>query len=184
MALLEPIAVATALASVWLLLRMRIANWPMGLASVSCYAVLFFQAKLYADALLQLVFFAFGVAGWRRWALGRREANPVRVARATGRDWQLGAGAAAAGIALASWLLASFTDSPLPFFDAAIAVLSLWAIWWQAFRFLECWWVWIAVDVISIPVYVARDLPLTAALYAVFLGLCVAGVLAWRRQAA
>jgi nicotinamide mononucleotide transporter len=184
MAALEVLAVATALASVWLLLRLHIWNWPVGLVSVSCYAVLFFNAKLYADALLQGVFFGFGAAGWFAWLRGAARGDAGRVTRATPEEWRWGATIAVAGIAAVAVALQSLTDSPLPWIDAAIFVLSLLAIWGQALRRLECWWVWILVDVISIPVYLARDLPLTAALYAVFLVLCVAGLRAWRLRLA
>jgi nicotinamide mononucleotide transporter len=45
---------------------------------------------------------------------------------------------------------------------------------------LETWYVWIAVDVIYVPLYLSRDLNLTALVYVVFLGLCVMGWRQWR----
>jgi len=39
---LEIIAFVTGLASVWLTYRMHVANWPLGMVSVGCYAWLFF----------------------------------------------------------------------------------------------------------------------------------------------
>ncbi len=176
------IAFATGLASVWLALRMRIANWPAGLISVVCYAVLFFHAKLYADALLQSVFVGFGMAGWRAWAAAGGTAAAHAVTRASHSE-QIGVAAIALfSTSAVALLLARFTDSPMPFFDAAIFVLSLLAIWWQIQKKLETWWLWIAVDLISIPVYWSRNLPLSAILYGVFLALCVAGLRAWRRR--
>jgi len=41
---------------------------------------------------------------------------------------------------------------------------------------------WIAVDIISIPVYWSRGLPLTAILYVLFLLICLRGLVAWRAQ--
>jgi nicotinamide mononucleotide transporter len=184
MAALEVLAVATALASVWLLLRLHIWNWPAGLVSVSCYAVLFFDAKLYADALLQVVFLGFGVAGWFAWLRGAARSDASRVTRATREEWQWCAAIAVGATAAVALALQAWTDSPLPWADAAIFVLSLLAIWGQALKRIECWWLWILVDVLSIPVYAVRGLPLTAALYAVFLLLCVAGLRAWQPRLA
>ncbi len=179
---LELLAFATGLASVWLALRMRIANWPVGLISVACYAVLFFHAKLYADALLQSVFVWFGIAGWRAWAIAGGTAVAGAVTCASRRERIGVAAIALLSISVVALLLARFTDSPAPLFDAAIFVVSLLAIWWQMQKKLESWWLWIAVDVISIPLYWNRNLPLSAILYAVFLALCVAGLRAWRSR--
>ncbi len=179
---LELLAFATGLASVWLALRMRIANWPVGLMSVACYAVLFFHAKLYADALLQSVFIWLGIAGWRAWAAASGTAAAHAVTRAS-RTERIGIAAIAfLSTSVVALLLAHLTDSPAPLFDAAIFVLSLLAIWWQMQKKLESWWLWIAVDLISIPVYWSRNLPLSAILYGVFLALCVAGLRAWRSR--
>jgi len=179
---LELIAFATGLASVWLALRMRIANWPVGLISVVCYAVLFFHAKLYADALLQSVFVWFGIAGWRAWATAGGTSAAHAVTCASRRERTGIAAIALLSTSVVALLLALFTDSPAPLFDAAIFVLSLLAIWWQMQKKLESWWLWIAVDLISIPVYWSRNLPLSAILYAVFLALCIAGLRAWRSR--
>ena len=74
------------------------------------------------------------------------------------------------------------TDSPAPFTDAAVTSLSLAATWGQAKKVLESWWIWILVDLISVPLFVYRGLYPTAALYAVFLVLCVFGLRAWSRE--
>jgi nicotinamide mononucleotide transporter len=72
----------------------------------------------------------------------------------------------------------------VPLWDAAVLCLSLAATYGQARKLLESWWTWIAVDVLSVPLYVVRGLYPTAALYAVFLALCVCGLRAWSRELA
>ena len=176
-------AFVTGLACVWLTWRMHVANWPVGLVSVAIFAVLFVHARLYADALLQGVFFALGVYGWWSWRRARTSAG-LTVLRAGWRGMALLAAAGLAGMWLASRLLIAWTDSPAPVPDAAILSLSLVATWTQARRQIESWWFWIAVDLISVPLYWSRGLPLTAFLYAVFLVICVAGLASWRRRLA
>src|SRR6185295_17368591 len=87
---LELAAVASGLASVWLAVRVHPATWPAGIVSVACYAVVFLDARLYANALLQLCFVVLGIVGWRAWSGPR---NPRAVGHAGMRE-RIGAGAA------------------------------------------------------------------------------------------
>jgi nicotinamide mononucleotide transporter len=94
---------------------------------------------------------------------------------------------AGCGVALTAVLtavLARWTDSDVPFWDALTTALSLLATYGQSRKLVESWWLWIAADVIYIPLYLYKGLHLTAALYVIFLGLCVAGLLAWRADPA
>lgn len=178
---LEVVAFLTGLVSVWLTWRMHVASWPVGLVNVACFSVLFVQAKLYADALLQVAFFGLGVYGWLQWARAGRQPSGLRPAHAPWRE-VVGMGAAGvAGTAAAAWVLLRFTDSPAPWPDAAILAFSLVATWAQARRYVLSWPIWIAVDVVSIPLYWSRALPLTAVLYLLFLAICVAGWRHWLR---
>lgn len=172
----------TGIGCVWLLTREHVWNWPVGLLNTALFCVLFVQSKLYGDAALQLFFFAFGLWGWWAWVrhAGPRAGPPVR--RTTRREW-VGLGAAAlAGTGAAAVYLARFTDSPVPVADGSVLVLSLCATWGQVKKVLESWWLWIAVDVISVPLYLSRKLYPTALLYFVFGCLCVVGLRAWTRS--
>ena len=179
---LELAAFVTGLLSVWLTQRMHVANWPFGLVNVVCFSVLFVEAKLYADALLQVAFFVLGAYGWWTWARAKQAAQALRVTRSSLRELLVLAALGAVGTIGVAQFLVAWTDSPAPWPDAAVLVLSLIATWAQAKCRLESWWIWIAVDVVSIPLYWSRALPLTALLFAVFLCICVAGLASWRAR--
>ncbi len=179
---LELVAFIAGLLSVWLAQRMHIANWPAAIVSVLCFAVLFFGAKLYAGALLQLAVVAMAAYGWWSWAQAKPGDQKLPVTRTTLGEVGLGLALGGAGTAAAAAVLMRWTDSPAPWPDAAVLAFSLLAMWAQARRRIECWLVWIGVDLIAIPLYWSRSLPLTAGLYLLFLVLCVFGWLSWRRR--
>lgn len=180
-ALVEPLAAALVVINVALVARRSVWNYPVALAAVVLYAWVFVAARLYSDTLLQGFFFAANLYGWRNWARSRALAGEVvveRLAPAARAGWL------AAGIgACTLWgtLMHRYTDASYPWWDAAIAIASVAAQLLQARRAIESWWVWIAVDVASVPLYAAKGLWFTCALYGVLLALSIYGLIGWRR---
>jgi len=178
---IEIIAVLLGLANITLLIRRSIWNYPFGIVMVTLYAWIFFEAKLYSDALLQPFFFVVQIYGWYYWLQGRGNDGLIVVRRLSGRQ-AMGFGAAAlAGISVWGTLMARFTDASFPYWDASILALSIVAQFLLARRRLENWLVWIAVDLLAIGLYWTKDLYPTAALYFVFLVLATVGYFNWRR---
>lgn len=177
---LEIFGAALGVVGVGLMIRRSAWGWPVGLVQVALYAEIFWEAKLYSDVILQGVCFALQAYGWWFWVRGGERRDGPAVSRMTGRERVGWAGATAALTAAHGWAMASFTDAALPWWDAFILVASLVAQWWQARKKLECWAGWMVVNVVAVGVYWAKDLRLTAGLYAVFFALAVAGHRAWR----
>jgi nicotinamide mononucleotide transporter len=73
------------------------------------------------------------------------------------------------------------TESKVPWWDATPSALSLIAQWMISKKKIENWLVWILVDLISIPLFAYKGLYLTSSVYAVFLILCLFGLIAWRK---
>ena len=180
MSLIEILGFLTGAVNVWLLARQNIWNWPIGLANNALYVAVFLTAGLYGDAGLQFVYITLGVYGWWIWShpIGRAELNVTRTTRATWKWLTPATVAAAIGLA---FFLRRFTDSTVPGWDGLTTALSLAAIYGQTKKYLESWWIWIAADLIYIPLYVYKRLWLTSGLYFVFLLLCVMGLREWRK---
>ena len=179
---LELVAVALTLAAVYLTTRQSIWCWPLGMVSVTLYALVFQQAKLYADMGLQGLYFALAIYGWWAWLRGGEDHGKLRVSLASPRArLLLAALGLVAGLTLGR-LLERFTDASLPFMDSLLTSFSVVAQWMQTRKLLEAWLVWLAVDVFYVGMFLYKGLYPTAGLYAVFLYLAVLGFVEWRRS--
>ncbi|MBB3228054.1 nicotinamide mononucleotide transporter [Luteibacter sp. Sphag1AF] len=174
-------ALASAL-GVWLTARRHPWCWPVGLVSVAAYAWIFVDARLYSDAGLQVVFAILLIYGWQRWLRHLGDDGRVQVAPLPRRDALLHLAIGVAGALCLGYAMHRWTDAALPWLDAMLAALSLVAQWWQARRHVATWWLWIAVDVVYVGLYVYKDLFVTALLYGVFVGLAIHGWREWRQQ--
>ncbi len=174
--------VITAL-GIWLTTKRLLICWPVVLLADFLYLVVFYQARLFSDALLQVFFVAFTLYGWWHWWRGVRQDGEVRVVPLSLQSLLL---ALAAGLA-GSFLLGDLAvrlHAALPHLDAALTSYSLVASWWQARKHIANWWLWIVVDTIYIGEYIYKDLWLTGVLYAALVALALVGLRDWRRTAA
>jgi nicotinamide mononucleotide transporter len=182
MSLLEGFAVLLGFFAVWLTVREDWRCWPAGLASVLAFAVLFWDARLYGAAGLQLVYAGTQVYGWWAWRHGGAGGGPLAVTRAPARLLAaLLAAAAAAALFLGS-ALGRFTDAALPMTDASTTAFSLAGQVLLTRKWIENWLVWIVVDLVYVGMYLSQSLFLTAALYGAYLGLAVMGWRSWKRS--
>lgn len=177
----EILAVVFGIASVYLSTREHIWSWPTGIVNVVLYFVVFYDAKLYADMGLQVVYFGLSVYGWYEWLYGGENRTELHVTRTTRRLGVRLLVIGVVGAAVLGTLLARFTDAALPYVDSATTSTSLVAQWMMTKKILENWAVWATVDVVYIGMFIFKRLYLTAGLYSVFLVLAVMGYVQWKR---
>ena len=179
---LEIAAVVLGVVNVALVIVRSVWNFPVALAMVAIYAVVFHGVRLYSDMVLQGFFFALNIYGWRHWLAARGDAA-VPVRWMSSRSTVIYALSAFAGWAIWSTAMVRLTDAAAPYWDGAVAALSVTAQIMLARRYVENWLYWIAVNLLAISLFWSRDLKLTSGLYALFLAMAVAGFLRWKRAA-
>jgi nicotinamide mononucleotide transporter len=178
---LEGIAAVFGVVSVFLSTRQNIWSWPTAIVNVALYTVVFFNGRLYGQMGLQTIYLMLSIYGWYQWLHGGVEHTALRVSRASPRLLALlMALNVAAWIALAALLRR--TDAALPWLDALLTTTSLVAQWMMTRKILENWLLWIAVDIVYVPMFFSQRLYATALLYAAFLVLAVMGFREWRRS--
>ncbi|WP_253716833.1 nicotinamide riboside transporter PnuC [Sphingomonas sp. AP4-R1] len=181
MSWLEITAATLGVINMVLLVRRSIWNYAFGIAMVAMYVPIFFQQRLYSDALLQIFFIVVQLYGWWEWRRSSGRAGEVVVERL---GWRARTVWAACGtVAWFAWssMMHRYTDAVNPYWDGAVAAMSVAAQMLQARRLVETWPLWVTVDVVAIALYWSRDLRVTALLYVLFLLMSVWGWLAWLR---
>ena len=184
MSSLELFAAVLGAISVYLSVRQNIWSWPTAIVNVAVYAVVFYNAKLYADMGLQVIYAVLSVYGWYEWLYGGANRTELHVTRTSPRLGGVLALIALGGAAALGVLLRGATDAALPFMDSFLSSTSLVAQWMMTRKKLENWLVWIAVDVLYVGMFIFKHLYITAGLYTVFLVLAVRGYLDWRTSMA
>jgi nicotinamide mononucleotide transporter len=179
---LEPIGVLFGLLTVYFSVRQNIWTWPTGIVSVSAFGVLFFHIKLYADMCLQVFFLWSCIQGWYFWLKGGDNHSTLRITRLSRQQVILVTIGMIASVLGIGFLFHTFTDASLPYLDATASGMSVVAQLLMMRKKLEHWYLWIVVDVLSIGIYIYKDVLWTAGLYGVFLLLCITGLSEWRRS--
>jgi len=181
MSALELFAAFLGVINVTLVARRNILNYPVGIVMVALYAKIFFDARLYSDASLQIYFLVIQVYGWWHWSRGVVEDGEVKVETLTSRQRVMVLAGTIVASLVVGWFMATMTNAAAPWMDATVAGMSVVAQWLLSIRKLENWVLWIAVDVIGIGLFTWRGLYPTAVLYVIFLGLAIWGLLSWRK---
>lgn len=177
----EALGFATGAVCVWLVTKGNIWNWPVGLANNLFFAVLFWKARLFADFGLQGVYLMLGLYGWWKWLRGGENQTRLAISRSSRSEWIMIAVFLVAGTGGLRELLHA-VNGAAPLWDALTTALSLAAQYLLCRKRIENWFFWIAADVMYVPLYLSKQLPLTALLYGGFLVLCVIGWRRWRKE--
>lgn len=180
----EPVGTVLGFVIVWCLIRQNLWAWPLGVAYVVVSVTVLAEARLYANLTLHLVgFLPMNLYGWYYWLKGRAPDESVLPVTYSSRRLTLVLLAVcAAGTVLLGTGFALYTDAALPYWDNALFVGSLVAMWLTARKKIENWVFWFVIDVVSVGVYWIQGLPLYATLYFVYLAMAVMGWRSWQRS--
>jgi len=178
----EIIASILGLANIVLLVRRSIWNYPFGIAMVTLYGVVFFEAKLFSDAALQVFFFVVQIYGWWNWYHARDSTGLAKVEVMTDRSRLIWIGVIIAFNIADAWFLIKYTSDVAPWMDANTTAMSVVAQYLLSIRKIENWILWIITDVVQIGLYYWKGLYPTTGLYVLFLIISAVGLYQWLRE--
>lgn len=181
----EVIGAALGLAMVMCNLRVNPLGWPLAIASSALYLLVFWDARLYGDAGLQLLFIAIAAWGWWQWLRGRGDDGSLLRVHALTTSQRLAVLATIAALWLGLGLaLDHGTDTDVPWWDAFPTAASIVGSVLLARKAIENWAVWLAVNVVAVGLFAFKGLWLTVALYAAFAAMSIVGWRAWKARLA
>lgn len=197
MSLLEIVAVIFSIACVVLSMYKNVWTWLVGIAGIIAYFYLFYEAKLYGDMCLQIIYFGQSLYGWWFWQLKPVLAkntildnnsltnNDLNEDFSPKKLTKLGLIYTVLGLSLCfgvSAYLLSWTNADLPYLDAAASSISLIANWLLARKVLENWLLWVVADALLIYIFLSKAMYLSAATYLLFLILAILAFNKWRNS--
>ena len=183
----ELIAVITALAYVVFAARENIWCWPMAMLSTVIYTVVFYDVYLWSDSLLQVYYFGMAVYGWYCWRnIAPSDPQSGFESHQKIQSWSIFIHVKAIGILtalamLVGWLMDSYTPTSFPYLDALTTVFAVFATYLVTKKVLQNWLYWIAIDALSIYLYIEKDLLPTAVLFILYVIIAIYGYMKWQK---
>ena len=161
-------------ASVWM--------WVVGFFMQMLGIVLYYQKGLYADCCMEFYYLAMTVYGFIAWMRHKQKTKDLPIRHMPRRMAFIWIALGLAIWAFIYFILSRYTNSNVPVADAFTTAFSIVGIWALARKYLEQWFVWIVVDVVTCCLYFYKDIPFKASLYALYVIIAVFGYFAWKKK--
>lgn len=178
----ELVAAVLSAVGVWLAARQNIWTWPVAMAGVAIYTIVYFDARLYADMGLAAFYFITSGYGWYEWLFGGKGGQELAVSHTKPKQWLYLTVFVLVFTFGLGYFLENYTNADLSYIDAATTGVSLAAYWLMARKKVENWLIWIVVDTAYVGVYYYKELYISAVLYFVFVVLATKGYIDWKKE--
>ena len=179
---LETVAVILAIAYLLFAIKENSLCWYCAFFSTAIYVWIFGDVSLYMESALNIYYMAMAVYGWYQWQRGGQDKTGLQISR-----WSLGNHFLAVGVILiatvtSGYLLAANTDARLPYLDSFTTWASVITTVMVARKIIENWLYWVVINMVSIFLYLDRELYQTAGLFVLYIVLAVAGYIIWIKK--
>jgi nicotinamide mononucleotide transporter len=182
---LEIFGVVTGLMYIWLEINQRNAMWIVGFMSTGVYVFVFASSKLYAETCLNIYYCLVSIYGYWNW----RKSKPSTLSAEPFiyPILRLKTGIILTVLSLSLFLLFAqvlkkYTDTDIPHQDALITSLSIVGTWMLAKKYVQHWYIWIAVNGFSVYVFCWKGLFPTAILFLIYFILSWYGFWKWNKD--
>ena len=189
----------------WLEFKASIWLWLVSIIMPIVHGYLYWVRGLYADFGMEVYYVLAAVYGYAMWRWAKRSRTNVEtqnLASPQGDEVHLASPqekelpitrlplrrvlpVALITVALWGviyWILITWTDSSVPVCDSFTTALSMVALWALAQKYAEQWLLWLVVDAVCTVLYIYKQIPFTACLYAFYTVMAVLGYRTWLKK--
>jgi len=186
---LEIIGLILGVVSSILLIQNRIITWPFGIAFVIVSIIVLWNAALYGDVILNIIFFVLYTYGWYNWIYGRKKKElTLPISYSHKKEFWLCLTVTLVGLYIFAQFLIYFptlidgmTPASLPYWDSLTTMLSFTAIFLTAKKRMDSWGYWLAANVLYTGIYFYKELYYYSMLYLIYIGFAIWGYASWRK---
>jgi nicotinamide mononucleotide transporter len=206
---IEAMAAIFGVLSVWYAKKEKIAVYPTGIISTAIYIYICYKFILYGDMIVNIYYTLMSLYGWYMWTKADAKDHHIEITRTTKTDklkafgifaftsifviivyryynvmpneLSFGESVSYAFNNLTSRNLDDFRKAT-PFLDTFTTGIFFAAMWLMANKKIEHWALWIAGNIVSVPLYFVKGLGFTGIQYLLFLILAILGYKAWKKS--
>ena len=180
---LELTAIFFGLLSVWFAKKDNILVFPTGIINTAIYVYLLWKWALLGDMMINFYYVIMSIYGWYHWTRKKEAVVQFPISVMTLSEKKT---APVIFIATIVFVVAVYTFFDkfthwTSYLDILVTGIFFVGMWLMAKRKIENWILWIAGDLISIPMYFARGYTFTSIQYLIFTIIAIFGYLEWKR---
>lgn len=161
--------------------------WIAGIIMPAISLFVYWRAGLYADFGINVYYLLVAIYGWIAWQYRRTENNRLQkeekpIIVTPRKAWLPLFTIFVILFVVIGYILDNCTDSTVPWWDSYTTALSIVGMLMLARKWIEQWFVWIAVDVVCSFLYIYKDIYFYSALYAAYSVIAVFGYFEWKKK--
>lgn len=154
-------------------------NYLFGIAGILLTLYVMYVSGLYAEFGLNLYYLVMSIYGWIHWMYGKQN-KEIPISKSSQSDWGKVIAIVVLSFFICVWALIQFTNSVVPFYDAAISAFAWAGMWLMAKRKLENWVLLNISNLVAIPLYIYKEIYLYAFLSGFLFVIAVKGYFHWK----
>lgn len=181
MNILEILALTSTVMCVILSSKENILAWPVGIVSVISLICVYVSSGMYAQIILQLVFFIQCIIGWVNW--GKKVPTRINnIDRLTLNMHLTMVIILGVMYGLVNMLIIDSPNPIFPFFDGIAAFIALLGNWYLTRKTIETWLLFMVYNIMMVTLLLIQGVYLIASLNFCLFFISINGFISWQKN--